>query len=92
MNVMNNAIIAVAVTVAAACAGCSKQSPVVAEATAGRVLTVDDYLKQPDVRKKVFATCANDSGRTGDDPNCVNALQAERIAAAGSGRFPKVAP
>jgi hypothetical protein len=90
MDVMKTAVIAVAV--ATAFTGCSKQSPVVAEATAGRVLTVDEYLKQPDVRKKVFAVCANDPGRTGDDPNCVNVLQAERIASAGTGRFPRVAP
>ena len=90
MNVTKQIVIAVAV--AASCTGCSKQNPVVAEATAGRVLTVDEYLKQPEVRKKVFASCANDPGRTGDDPNCVNALQAERIASAGTGRFPRVTP
>ncbi|MCS0585425.1 EexN family lipoprotein [Massilia pinisoli] len=92
MNVIHTAVITCAVFVAATCTACSKQSPVVAEATAGPVLTVDDYLKQPDVRKKVFASCANDPGRTGDDPNCVNALQAERIASAGTGRFPRVTP
>ena len=92
MNVTKHIVIAVAVAVAASCTGCSKQSPVVSEATAGRVLTVDEYLKQPDVRKTVFASCANDPGRTGDDPNCVNALQAERIASSGTGRFPHVKP
>lgn len=74
--------------------GCTKQggAPAVAEAASDRVLTVDDYLKQPDLRRKVFAACANDPGRKGDDPNCVNATRAERIASAGDGRFPNVTP
>ena len=90
----NRNIVDVAVLVAVACmgSGCTKQGAVsvAAEAVGDRVLTVDDYLKQPDLRKKVFAACANDPGRKGDDPNCVNATRAERIASAGSGQFPNV--
>lgn len=52
----------------------------------------DEYLKQPDLRKKVFTACANDPGRKGSDANCVNALQAERIASSGTGRFPGATP
>lgn len=84
------------ITVVAACTGtgCTREGATLAapQAVANRVLTVDEYLKQPELRKKVFADCANDPGRKGDDPNCVNALRAERIASAGTGRFPSVAP
>ncbi len=72
--------------------GCSQESAGGKAAIAMRVLTVDEYLQQPQLRKKVFAECANHSGRKGGDPNCVNALRAERIAAAGTGRFPGVTP
>lgn len=72
--------------------GCSREGAAGKEDTAIRILTVDEYLQQPQLRKQVFAECANDPGRKGDDPNCVNALRAERIAAAGTGRFPSVTP
>lgn len=93
MNLSRN-IVDIVVFAAVACigSGCTKQDAAVAAATGDRVLTVDDYLKQPDLRKKVFAACANDPGRKGDDPNCVNAMRAERIASAGSGQFPNVTP
>ena len=91
---LNIAGIAVLAAVACVGSGCTKQgaSPAAAEAAGEQVLTVDDYLKQPDLRRKVFAACANDPGRKGDDPNCLNATRAERIASAGSGRFPDVTP
>jgi hypothetical protein len=95
MNVSRHTITIIAL-VAVACigAGCTREGATLAsqEAAAKRVLTVDEYLKQPELRKKVFASCANDPGRKGDDPNCVNALRAERIASAGTGRFPSVTP
>jgi hypothetical protein len=95
MNINRNIVNAV-VLAAVACmgSGCMKQGAgsAVAEVASDRVLTVDEYLKQPDLRKKVFAACANDPGRKGDDPNCVNATRAERIASAGSGNFPNVTP
>jgi hypothetical protein len=95
MNVKHNMINALVLTaVACSGSGCTKQdatqAPVVA--VENRVLTVDEYLKQPDLRKKVFAACANDPGRKGNDANCMNAMSAERIASAGSGRFPNVMP
>lgn len=95
MNVDHNAINAL-VLAAVACmgSGCAKQEAGQAPVAAveNRVLTVDEYLKQPDLRKKVFADCANDPGRKGNDANCMNAMSAERIASAGSGRFPNVTP
>lgn len=74
--------------------GCTKQdaAKLPVAAAENRVLTVDEYLKQPDLRKKVFAACANDPGRKGDDANCINATRAERIASAGIGRFPNLTP
>lgn len=72
--------------------GCSKESTAGKAALESRVLTVDEYLQQPQLRKKLFAECANDPGRKADDPNCVNAVRAERIAVAGTGRFPSVTP
>jgi hypothetical protein len=95
MNVNRNTI-SVFVLTALTCmaAGCTKpgeaSAPTALESI--RILTVDEYLKQPELRKKVFASCANDPGRKGSDANCVNALQAERIASAGAGRFPGVTP
>lgn len=95
MNFNHNTINALALA-AVACmgSGCTKQDAAQAPVPAveNRVLTVDEYLKQPDLRRKVFATCANDPGRKGDDANCMNAMRAERIASAGSGRFPNVTP
>jgi hypothetical protein len=75
-------------------AGCTKQGETTlpTPVESNRILTVDEYLKQPDVRHKVFAACANDPGRKGSDANCVNALQAERIASSGTGRFPGATP
>lgn len=74
--------------------GCTRQDQAATSAVveSNRILTVDEYLKQPNLRKKVFAACANDPGRKGGDANCVNALQAERIASSGTGRFPGAAP
>lgn len=90
----NRNIVDVVILAAMAClgSGCTKQDATLAAATGDRVLTVDDYLKHPDLRKKVFTACANDPGRKGDDPNCVNATRAERIASAGSGSFPNATP
>lgn len=95
MNVSRNTISVLALA-ALACmvTGCTKEGAALSrtDAVAKRVLTVDEYLKQPELRKKVFVDCANDPGRKGRDPDCVNALQAERIASAGTGHFPSVAP
>jgi hypothetical protein len=95
MNFNHNMFNALVLT-AVACigSGCTKQDATQAPVAAveNRVLTVDEYLKQPHLRKKVFAACANDPGRKGNDANCMNAMSAERIASAGSGRLPNVTP
>lgn len=95
MNLNHNTINALAFAAMASMgSGCTKQEAAHAPMAAveNRVLTVDEYLKQPDLRRKVFAACANDPGRKGGDANCMNAMRAERIASAGSGRFPDVTP
>ena len=95
MNFRSNATNAIVLAVLAYLgSGCTKQGEVGPSAVVegNRILTVDEYLKEPDLRKKVFAACANDPGRKASDPNCVNALQAERIASSGTGRFPGATP
>jgi len=92
MNGTKHAVALVLAVVALAGGGCSREGVAGRAATGNRVLTVDEYLQQPQLRKRVFADCANDPGRKGDDPDCVNALRAERIASAGTGRFPSVTP
>lgn len=86
-------VAAMLVLATAACtgSGCSKDGGNSAVPQL-RVITVNEYLQQPELRKRVFTACTDDPGRKGDDPNCVNALRAERIAAAGTGRFPGVTP
>lgn len=70
--------------------GCKREVTLV---PADRVYTVDEYLAQPELRRKVSAVCGNDPGRTGTDPNCINVLRAERVGAAGGMRgVPKVVP
>lgn len=95
MNFRSNTVRAI-VLAALACmgSGCTRQGEAATRSAveSNRILTVDEYLKQPDLRKKVFAACANDPGRKASDPNCVNALQAERIASSGTGRFPSPTP
>lgn len=55
-------------------------------APAAPVLTVSQFLAQPDKRKAAWARCADDPGTTRDDPECINVRTAERIATGGSGR------
>lgn len=50
---------------------------------ADRVYTVTELLAQPELRKKLFASCTDDPGRMDRDPNCVNTLSAERAASVG---------
>ncbi len=73
-----------------ALAGCKRAVPLV---PVDRIYTVEEYLAQPELRKKISAVCSNDPGRTGQDPNCVNVKRADRIASAGrSSGMPRVAP
>lgn len=75
---------------AATVAGCKRE---VAVAPVDRVHTVDEYLAASDLRRRVSAACGNDPGRTAQDPDCVNVLRAERVAAAGTlGGMPRTVP
>jgi hypothetical protein len=65
-------------------AGCTRETTSTIPELDGRVLTVDQYLAQPDVRKKVSLACHNDPGRLGLTPNCVNVRRADHIASMGT--------
>jgi len=64
--------------------GCTREAATSITELGNRVLTVDQYLAQPDVRKKVSAACHNDPGRLGLTPNCVNVRRADHIASMGT--------
>lgn len=64
--------------------GCTREAASTIPELDGRVLTVDQYLAQPDMRKKVSLACHNDPGRLGLTPNCVNARRADHIASMGT--------
>jgi hypothetical protein len=64
--------------------GCSRKSGTAIPELGERVLTVDEFLAQPELRKKVSAYCHNDPGRTGLTPNCVNVRRADHIASMGT--------
>lgn len=73
--------------------GCFKVEPATAVSTVDRVYTVDEFVAQPDLRKRVSAVCGNDPARLGQDPNCLNVRRADRIASAGSlGDMPRIVP
>jgi hypothetical protein len=55
-----------------------------------RVVTVAEFTAQNQLRKKVVGLCSNDPGTLRNDANCVNALQAERMASIGHGNFPRI--
>jgi hypothetical protein len=64
--------------------GCSRESGMGIPELGDRVLTVDEFLAKPELRKKVSAYCHNDPGRTGMTPNCVNVRRADHIASMGT--------
>ena len=73
-----------------ALAGCKREVPLV---PVDLIYTVEEYLAQPELRKKISAVCSNDPGRTGQNPNCINVQRADRVASAGrSSGMPRVAP
>lgn len=65
-------------------AGCGREPAGKIPELGDRVLTVDQYLAQPELRKRVSALCDNDPGRMALTPNCMNAQRAEHVAAFGS--------
>jgi hypothetical protein len=65
----------------------------VSHVPADRIYTVEEYLAQPELRRRVSEVCSNDPGRTGQDANCINALRADRVASAGGvSDMPRVVP
>jgi hypothetical protein len=46
--------------------------------------TVEDYRNDGRLRQKVVADCTNDPGTLGHSADCINALEAQRIAGVGS--------
>lgn len=73
-----------AVSMAALMFGCGREPAMAIPELGDRVLTVDEFLAQPDLRNKVGALCRNDPGRTGATPNCVNVRRADHIASMGT--------
>ncbi|KQQ96127.1 EexN family lipoprotein [Massilia sp. Leaf139] len=72
---------------------CTGDEVVTAVPDATRVYTVDEFLAQPDLRKKVSAVCSNDPGRTGLDANCLNVRRADRVASFGNvANMPRIVP
>lgn len=55
-----------------------------------RVVTVAEFTKQNQLRKKVVGLCSNDPGTLREDQNCINAMQSERLASVGTGDFPRL--
>ncbi|MGY0343565.1 EexN family lipoprotein [Xylella fastidiosa] len=75
-------------TALAALAACTPKPPQIS--FLDRVLTVEEFTAQPDVRDKVIAECSSDPGHLKDDPNCFNAKQSLRASTTGSGNFPSL--
>jgi hypothetical protein len=46
--------------------------------------TVEEYRADAELRREVFAACANDPGTSGESADCVNAIEAERLDSRGS--------
>lgn len=46
--------------------------------------TVEEYRADSELRREVFAACANDPGTSGESADCVNAIEAERLESRGS--------
>jgi hypothetical protein len=46
--------------------------------------TVDEYRADARLRQEVFGRCRADPGTLGETPDCINALEAERLESRGS--------
>jgi hypothetical protein len=46
--------------------------------------TVEEYRADAELRREIFAACANDPGTSGESPDCINAIEAERLESRGS--------
>lgn len=88
---MNTLIIALATSILLA--GCRDGNSATSVTGTNRVYTVDEFVAQPELRKKVSASCSNDPGRTGLDLNCVNVRRADHVASfGGTGGIPRIVP
>ncbi len=59
------------------CAACTQDANVARH-------TVEEYRADAELRREVFAACANDPGTRGGNADCVNAIEAERLESRGS--------
>jgi hypothetical protein len=59
------------------CAACTQDANVARH-------TVEEYRADPELRREVFAACANDPGTRGEHADCVNAIEAERLESRGA--------
>ena len=46
--------------------------------------TVEEYRADAELRREVFAACANDPGTSRERADCINAIEAERLESRGS--------
>jgi hypothetical protein len=46
--------------------------------------TVEEYRADSVLRREVFVACTNDPGTSGKSPDCINAIEAERLESRGS--------
>jgi len=79
-SVLVLAVAAVATSVMLA--GCGKK--VTAVPFLDRVVLVDEFINQPDLRKRVIAFCLQDVQTKFSDANCLNAMHADDMARAKS--------
>lgn len=70
--------IALIAMVSLALTGCFDKGP-----DTGHVQTVDWYKNHDNERQKMLKTCSDNPGELKDDPNCINAIQAERALSFG---------
>lgn len=70
--------IAIVVLASFVLSGCFDDTP-----DTGPVQTVDWYKAHDDQRKVTLERCSNNPGELQETPNCVNALQAERVLSSG---------
>jgi hypothetical protein len=73
--------------------GCTNSDSTAPASVAERTYTVNEFLAQPDLRKRVGSACSNDPGRMALEPNCVNVRRADHVASAGTiADMPRVVP
>jgi len=71
-------LVGMAVVLAAAASGCTRETPPTAS------YTVEEYLAKPDVMEAKLRECANNPGELRDTPDCVNVKAAAQQHGIGS--------